>query len=344
MKQIRRGANLIIRILFIIGIIFPFNIYRAQAASLTGGSASLSTPAISATSVSYTLDFDNVTTSATKCLNIRFTATIGSNSLPTGMGTSSTAFGGTSDYIPTPGSWSVDNTGSANGIVKLTLVGGETPISATDRTIVLTGITNGSTKNTTYYAELSTFGNTDCATSALDTGVVTFAFTEGVTVSATVNPTLTYTVDSTTCALGTLSASAIGSCSHTMTAATNGTGGYAVSYIAGNTLTSGASDTITAIGGTAATSSIGNEQFGINLKDNATPNVGANPSGGSGAAMTNYDTADNFAYNTAGASIANVAGPSATTTFTVSMIANIAAQTEAGAYSTTVTYNITSNY
>ena len=317
----------------------------ASAATYTSGSASLSTPAISAASTTYTFTLGGVTLSAIKCMQVQFTTAIGTTSKPTGMTVTGATFSGTSNYVPTPASWSPANN-NTDGTVKITYSTGETPASAAGRTIVLGGITNGSSAGTTYYATISTFNNVDCATSPIDSGSVAFAFSQGVQVTAAVNPTLTFTVGSTSCALSTLSSTAATTCSHTIAAGTNAASGYTISYLAANTLTSSGTNTptITAIGTTAAASSTGSEQFGINLKANTTPSVGADPSGGTGAALTNYDTANSFAFNTAGANIASVSVPSATTTFTVSYIANISAQTEAGAYSTTVTYNAVANY
>jgi len=331
-----------ILVTFVAGLLL--NAPMAAAATYTSGSLALSTPAIS-TSATYTLTFGGVSLSAIKCIAVQFTTAIGSTSKPTGMTVTSAALSGTSNYIPTPASWAATND-NVNGIVDLKFSSGETPASASGRTIVLTTITNGSTPGTTYYAVVSTFNNTDCSTSPVDSGNVAYAYSTGVQVTATVNPTLTFTVGSTSCALGTLSSSTTASCSHNIVAGTNAASGYTISYIAGNTLTSAGTGTptISAIGGTATTSSTGSEQFGINLKANATPSVGANPSGGSGAGLTNYNTADNFAFNTAGANIAQATVPSASTTFTVSYIANITTATEAGAYATTVTYNIVANY
>ena len=114
--------------------------------------------------------------------------------------------------------------------------------------------------------------------------------------------------------------------------------------VSGNTLThSNESDTITAIGATATSSSAGTEQFGINLKDNSAPNVGANPSSGSGAAYGEYATVDDFAFNS-GDTIASSSGTSDTTTFTISYIGNITDTTEPGDYSTTLTLIATGTY
>lgn len=166
-----------------------------------------------------------------------------------------------------------------------------------------------------------------------------------VIVTATVEPILTFALGGNSVALGTLSASATANGSHTMTASTNADSGYVIT-VSGNTLThSNNTDVITAIGAGGA-SVIGTEQFGINLVDNATPNIGAAAAGGTGAATGNFSIADTFAFNAGAANtIANsVTAPSGATTYTVSYIANIAALTDAGDYSTTLTYTITPTF
>lgn len=324
---------------FVLSLIFLFNVSFAEAA-ISSGTVTLSTPAASASSVSYTFQFSGFNTgTAAKCVQTTFSTAVGGTTLPTGMSIASAAMSASSTLFTST------NWGSAtitNGVAKWTYTTGETPASGA-KTLIVTGITNGSTVNTTYYTRLATFSDTAC-TSALDTGDLAFAFTTGVTVSATVNPTLTFTVDSTTCSLGTLTNSTTGTCSHTMTAATNANSGYNIGYIATTTLTSAESNTIAAIGATKAASATNSEQFGLNLKLNTSPSVGADPSSGSGAAATQYDTTNQFAFTTAGANVASASTSSLLTTFTVSFIANITATTKAGSYSTTVTYRIVPNY
>ena len=319
----------------------------ANAATLNTGSTTLSSNLTSDTSVSYTIDASNVTLSAIKCISATFSTAIGGSTLPTGMNVSSAAYSAAgSDFVPDVQTWTAS---TASATVKVTNATGETPGSASGATLKLTGITNSSTANTTFYTTINTYTNVDCSTGAVDiNGISTFAVADAVSVTATVNPSLGFSVGATSCGIGTLSTGAPASCSFTLTAATNGTSGYSISYpSSAGTLTSStdAGDTITAIGQTAAASSASNEQFGINLKDNATPNVGAEASGGSGAAASNYATADSFAWDgTTGRTVASVAGPSATTTFTVSAMANIASTTEAGAYSLSLKLGIVSNY
>lgn len=130
---------------------------------------------------------------------------------------------------------------------------------------------------------------------------------------------------------------------NTLEARTNASSGYTLTYL-GSTLTSPDLDTIDAMS-VKGTSSAGSEQFGLNLKDNATPNTGAEPSGGTGAPSGDYNTADQYKFVADTITpMASAAGSTAATTYTVSYIANVSDTTEAGAYSTTITYVLTGNF
>jgi len=86
-----------------------------------------------------------------------------------------------------------------------------------------------------------------------------------------------------------------------------------------------------------STSQPGTEQFGINLRANATPHVGADPvqvpSGtfSFGAVEPNYDNPDQFMYQD-GDSIAYSNSSTGETDYTVSFIANVSNVTPAGRY------------
>ncbi len=105
--------------------------------------------------------------------------------------------------------------------------------------------------------------------------------------------------------------------------------------------TSGAQTHTLAAMSTLGSSTIGTEQFGINLALNTSPaSFGANPSPqpdgtyATGVAATGYNTANQFKYN-AGDTIAQTPSGSSgwgLTNFTISYIANIAALTPAGSY------------
>lgn len=114
----------------------------------------------------------------------------------------------------------------------------------------------------------------------------------------------------------------------------------------GTTLTSENSSTIDAIV-SAAASATGTEQFGMNLVNNASPDIGADPvfdpsnSFADGEAATGYSTADQFQF-VSGDIIAqhgtNPTNPAwGQTNYTISYIANVSAITDAGSYTMTHT-------
>jgi hypothetical protein len=122
---------------------------------------------------------------------------------------------------------------------------------------------------------------------------------------------------------------------HTLTASTTASDGYTIT-VRGTTLASG-SNTITAIGGTAATSTPGSEQFGLR----------AIATGGSGIVSAPYNDVTDFAYNATAETtdiIATTAGISGDTIYSIHYMANINSLTEAGSYSTNLTYVITANF
>lgn len=170
---------------------------------------------------------------------------------------------------------------------------------------------------------------------ASDSGSLAVAITDEdqVTISGSVNPYLQFAVTQGTVNLGTLSRTAEKTATATMTAATNSTSGYSIT-VTGNTLTSGA-NTITAIGGTATASTPGTKQFGFK--------IGA--SGGSGSAVSPYDTA-NYAFDIDNlpSQVAHATAASDTTTFTATYLANISNTTAAGSYTATHTYICTGNF
>lgn len=177
-----------------------------------------------------------------------------------------------------------------------------------------------------------------------DTGAFAVAILtdDTVDVSVTIDPYLTFTITDTTVSLSATNSTTTGFDFNTMAAYTNADGGYTITYN-GATL-SGGGNSIDAMT-SETTSSTNTEQFGINLMNNATPNVGADPTGGIGAAGGDYNDADSFMFTpSTTTALASAAGPSASTTYTVSYIANVAATTEAGTYSTTITYICTATF
>ncbi len=159
---------------------------------------------------------------------------------------------------------------------------------------------------------------------------------------------LTFALSSTTCDLGHFSLTQTKFCTFTIDAATNAGNGYAISYAATTTLTSGA-NTITAMG-TQTGSVLGSEQFGFNLKantaagSNTASDFGADPSGGLGAAVSGYDIAEQFKFDTAGDTVAEALSATDDTTYTASFIANVEPASVPGTYSTPMKFTIVPSY
>ncbi len=146
--------------------------------------------------------------------------------------------------------------------------------------------------------------------------------------------------------------SAFGSFSPTVTATTTSTFsvinytsyGYAIQII-GTPPTNG-SHSITAMS-TTGTSTIGTEQFGINLVVNTSPSAfGANPNNGSfgfGTANANYNTTNNYRY-VSGETIASAPKSSGETIYTISYIVNVSSITPGGQYASNQSIICTGTY
>ena len=333
--------------------LFNFGLTSVKAATLTGGSVLISDSRPSQAAVSYTIDVDNVSLSAIRCIKVAFSTSTSSQTKPTGMNIASATFSG--DYVPTPASWTVTNT-DATGVTQITYATGETPASATDRTIVLSGITNGSVVETGYFVMVNTYSNVDCATGPVDNGTVMYIYANGQLVTATVDPTLTFTITEMasggtvngattnitttdgTIPFGTVTASTNKIGGHTLALSTNATNGYTVTTrYTQKLLHSNAVDDINDHTGTNAAPSAfpaaGTEAFGYTTEDTTlgtgTPNRFA----------TNLWAA----FTTSPVEVMYGAGEG-TETIDVGYQVGIAATTSAGFYQTTVIYVATPTY
>jgi hypothetical protein len=169
-----------------------------------------------------------------------------------------------------------------------------------------------------------------------------------VSVTANVDQSITFTVSDNSIGFGTLNSGAAryatGDTSgngseteaHTLVVGTNASNGYSLTA-SGTTLTcsSCGNATVSAIGASNTASSAGTEQFGLRMT----------ASGGSGVVSAPYAAAG-FAFDTAAFpdEVAAATGSSANTTYSVRYLANIAANTEAGSYTSTITYSATANF
>jgi hypothetical protein len=273
--------------------------------------------------------------------NLYISGNTSSSNFPTVSPFQSTFGGGTNDATVAK----INPSGSA--LVYSTYLGGNTADNAISVAIGINGNAYlvGRTSSTNF-PTASPFQASN-AGGAFDTFIVQMT-EHSVNVTGQIDPTLQFSIGATTCNMGMFSATQTQYCTHTMSAGSNATSGYVISYIPTTTLTSGA-NTITAMA-TQGASVVGTEQFGMNLKANTAAgsftaaNFGADPSGGTGAAMTGYQTANQFKFTTGGADIAQTTGAGLTTTYTASYITNITTTSEAGTYSTPVTYNIVASY
>lgn len=206
-------------------------------------------------------------------------------------------------------------------------------------------ITNPSTPGAYSLTLGGTFGDNGSITQNIITN-------DTVSVSATVQQSLTFTISTTTIYFGTLgvgddkfasstnsSGDSAETIAHTLTVATNAPSGYNLS-IRGQTLTSqqNASNTISGIGSTVASSTLGTEQFGIR----------ATSSGGTGATIdATYSALTSYGFDataTSSASLAVGSGSTDTTTFGLRYVANVSGTTEAGTYVASLIYVATANF
>lgn len=202
---------------------------------------------------------------------------------------------------------------------------------------VITNTTGAGSKTIAY---TGTFGD-------VGTSTVQILTDDQVAVSAEVVQSISFNISSSTISFGNLDASddrfandSGGSSSevlgHMLTAGTNASSGYSIT-VKGATLTNGG-NIITAIGGTAASSTLGSEQFGMRISASGS---------GSGVVSSPYDLSTSYAYaadSGTTSEVATASGPTADTDYSVYYIANIASNTEAGTYTTALTYVATANF
>lgn len=322
---------------------------QASAAQLTSRSVTLSSSsaASSNATTTYTFGFTTATTATFQSFQAQACTTAsGSCTTPTGFSQSSSTF--TSSTLS--GTWSIST--ATSGALRASATSASSTTSGTAKNMVIGTVQNPTTANATFFMRVTLYSDTGYTT-AVDTGVVAASTASLIDVSASVDETLTFCTGtsgiSTDCSapsgtsvgLGTITATSTGAQTSLIGVATNAGSGYSIT-INGTTLTSGG-NTISALASQTA-SSQGSEQFGVNLVANATPSVGANPSGsGSATPTANYNTADQFRFVT-GDSIASKNSADAFRLFTVSYIANISSATEPGTYTTTITYICTATY
>jgi hypothetical protein len=294
--------------------------------------------------------------------------------LPTSFDTNKSTIGNPASQVGVTG-MTTDTTNSTSKTLILT----RTASSISSGTAVTfdmgngtsTGIKNPATTNTTFYARILTYAATATAQAYastvpgtyVDFGGIALSTTAQLVVTAKVQEQLTFCIytgancgaGGTAVTLGDANGILSTSASYTnitgkFNASTNGTNGMDI-YAAGATLTSPQSNTISAIGSSAAASSTGSEQYGFciavsggsvtaispyNHASCSSVTTGANAAG---AAQFAFDLSSGTNLGTLGGmKVASASGPTLTTTGTIAFLANIAATTKAGVYTSTMTW------
>lgn len=207
-------------------------------------------------------------------------------------------------------------------------------------------IVNPSTAGS-YYVRIQTFQTEDVSGPNTDYGGLAFAITTSVQVKTIVPPFLLFcsgvTISGTDCStasgnyinFGELSSNVAKTGSTQMVVATNAKDGYTV-QMNGTTMLAG-NKTIPALVADDV-SRPGTSQFGVNLRRNADPSVGANPSGpGSGTATADYAIANRYRF-VSGEHIASAPAPDLYRKYTVTYLVNVAKDQPPGIYASTITY------
>lgn len=228
----------------------------------------------------------------------------------------------------------VINRASAPGIVGLS-------------SYTISGVVNPSTANQTVFVRIASHASTDGTGVSIDEGSVAFSTAQAAfSVGLFVPPYLTFctgkivSIDCSSTSgdvvsFGELSSGSTSSVTTQMAAATNDFSGYNI-FIGGQTLTSG-NNVITELS-SQATSQTGVSQFGVNIRLNSSPSIGADPDGsGTGVAATGYNVQNQFKFIN-GEIVAFSPISTEFTRFTASYIVNVPNDQAPGIYSTTLTY------
>jgi hypothetical protein len=232
---------------------------------------------------------------------------------------------------------------TANKIVLTRAASAGTTVASTYN---FNNIVNPTTANATTYVRIATYPTTDATGPDNDDGAVAFATISPFQIGAFVPPFIklcvgiTVAQDCSTASgnsidLGILATNVTKAATSEFAAGTNSISGYNI-FTLGNTMTSG-NNTIPAMN-LATTSKTGASQFGLNLRANTNPAVGADIQGpGTATVQAGYNSSNTFKFQN-GDVIAQTIKPSDFNKMTASYIVNISPVQASGVYATTITY------
>jgi hypothetical protein len=299
--------------------------------------------------VTYNVSFDTSTAGTIGSVQIEFCSNTTLISVPctapVGLDASGAALASQSGMT----GFSIAGASTANNII-LTRTAAAAGLVTAD--YVFKNMINPSTEGS-YFVRVITYQTEDASGSQTDNGGMAFAINSLVNVGITVPPYLLFcvgvTIAGTDCStaagdfidMGNFSTSATSSGQSQMVIATNGKNGYSISA-SGTTMESG-TNTIPAMS-VSAPATPGVSQFGINLRANSKPSVGANVSGpGHGVPQFNYNQPNLYHYND-GDVLATATAPENFRKYTVSYIVDVSTAQPVGIYASTYTYVALSNF
>jgi len=346
----------IARIAITIMVVFAFPLYvftsQVKAAVLTNAYVSMDDSRPSNAATTYTFNFQGVTASNIKCMKIQFSDSVVAGSKPTGMTLGGSLDVASSTYLSAMTGWTGITVTDATGLFTITDATGAVP--GNGNIVFNANITNASTVAVAYYARFNSYDNVDCASTPRDSAVVSYIYTDGVTVTATVDPTLTFSVagitsgvsingtntnvisTATTVPFGIITTAGNKIGGNELTVATNAANGFTVFTKNTQLLTSGP-NTILAHTGTNATPTTFpaagvTEAFGYTTED-------ATLSGGTPARFTTGPTYAGFTTSFGTNEVFYSATPISSTAVEVGLQLSIVGTTKAGTYTTIVEYS-----
>jgi hypothetical protein len=209
----------------------------------------------------------------------------------------------------------------------------------------LQGVANPSNTGS-YYIRLQTYASAGAAGAATDYGGLAYSIASQISISTEVPPFLLFctgiAIPASDCGgaagdyinFGVPSASAPRTGQSQMIVATNAENGYVIS-LSGTTLTSGNNEIAAMLG---AASQPGKAQFGLNLRANSQPAVGADPAGpGIGQPANTYNQPNLFSFIPNDV-LASAPAASEPRKYTASYIINVPSGQPPGVYVATLTY------
>ncbi|HEX3568908.1 MAG TPA: hypothetical protein VHT70_04520 [Candidatus Saccharimonadales bacterium] len=219
------------------------------------------------------------------------------------------------------------------------------PAAATASDYLFSNAVNPSVKGT-FFVRISTYASNDGTGTAQDAGSVASSINQSISISTEVPQILKFCVGVTIgndCSSAQGSFIQLGDLTSDNTAAgtsqfwvgTNAPGGFSV-VTSGTSMTSG-NNTISPLA-QPTESAAGNTQFGLNLRANSNPGIGADPTGpGDAQPAPNYNVPNTYMFEPGGAVVQDASATN-DRKFTVSYIVNVSPDQPPGVYSTTITY------